>query len=192
MFARPTVSHLLTLQLAPTQPLAGRYARNLAQALKLLGADERPNRLASAQLKRLRLVALSGPGAVPIRNTSADFLKMDLRTRARLSAIGTLLSRVPARPRVSCDSPWAIRMRGGVRGIVQTPGERWPFAGVGINVAQCSQRAPSEPGGVAACCAAVYGKKLHAAQVDCLPAVHPAFLEHTLASTRQRPLEVHA
>ncbi|KAL1514601.1 hypothetical protein AB1Y20_003695 [Prymnesium parvum] len=166
------------------------YRKSLAHMLGLLGADENS---AGSQLKRVRLIALSGPGAAPIYNTSAEFLAADLRTRARLAAIGTLLSRAPVRPRVQCDSPWAVRMQGGVRGVAQVPGERWPFAGVGINLATCAHRAPSEPQGIELCCSAIYGRKLNAAQLDCIASVHPAFLEYTLAamqSSGQTPLEV--
>lgn len=201
------------------------HPKSLAQWLGLLGADENAER---CQLRRIRLVALSGPGilcspcslassyrkcpftdgdgnlshfscscvlatgAVPIYNTSTDFLAADLRTRTRLAAIGTLLSRVPVRPSLHCASQWAVGMTRSAGGIEHMLDEAFPA--IGIKIATCKHLNRSGPGNADACCSATYGKNLHAALVACMPSVHPAFLEYTLAdmtaSGKQIPLEV--
>jgi hypothetical protein len=92
---------------------------------------------AADDVSRLRLLELSGVGATPVLPTGAAFLRHDLRARARLATLGALLRRVTVRPRAHCDSPWAVMQKKGFRAVWQTPGERWPFAGVGIAIGRC-------------------------------------------------------
>jgi len=95
----------------------------------------------SGGLSRLFLVELSGVGATPVLPTGAAFLEHDLTARARLAALGGLLRRAPVRPRAHCDSPWAVMHKNGFRSVWQTPGERWPFGGVGIAIGRCGAAA---------------------------------------------------
>eukprot|EP00966_Prymnesium_polylepis_P001381 31754-Prymnesium_polylepis.1 len=83
-------------------------------------------------------------------------------------------------------------MKGGVRGVGQTPGERWPFAGVGLAMSSCLEPAAAKPRATA-CCSAIYGRGLTRTQVDCMPGVHPAYLERAIGRLRvagQAPLEL--
>lgn len=103
------------------------------------GAGAGPSRAVHAadDVSWLRLLELSGVGATPVLPTGAAFLRHDLRARARLATLGALLRRVAVRPRAHCDSPWAVMHKKGFRAVWQTPGERWPFAGVGIAIGRC-------------------------------------------------------
>lgn len=100
---------------------------------------------AGDSLSRIRLIELVGPGSTPVLTTGAAFLDHDLKTRARLATLGALLRRVAVRPRVHCDSPWAVMQRKGFRAVWQTPGERWPFGGVGIAIGRCGGTSPRAP-----------------------------------------------
>ena len=75
---------------------------------------------------------------------------------------GALLRRVSVRPRAHCDSPWAVMQQMGFRGVWQTPGERWPFAGVGIAIGRCGggARAAERGRGEACkfCCSPIYSR----------------------------------
>ena len=166
----------------------------MSRTLGLLGSDD-PGE--GSQILRIRLLGLSGPGATPLHPTAAHLLRSDLRTRVRLAALGVLLGRVAARPRVHCDSPWAVRMSGGLRGVLQAPAERWPFAGVGMAIGVCRTHGAAAAAAAAtaqACCSAVYGRALMKRQVDCVPSVHASFLSDTARRLRARngsgPLEV--
>uniref|UniRef100_A0A7S0J765 Uncharacterized protein n=1 Tax=Calcidiscus leptoporus TaxID=127549 RepID=A0A7S0J765_9EUKA len=87
-----------------------------------------------------------------------------------------MMNRVSARPRAHCDSPWAVLHERGFRGVWQTPGEQWPFAGVGLAIGKCAAAArPNDNDEY--CCSAIYGKALRRGQVECIAAVHMRFVE---------------
>ena len=169
------------------------------QALQTNCGSDRSNCWTWAQARKqgpahtyqLRLLGLTGPGATPRHPTAAAFLRADLTARARLAALGALLGRLSARPRVHCDSPWAVRSRDGARGVRQTPAEMWPFAGVGIAIGRCpagvanasaagahpARKGKGQPDPPTPCCSALYGRRLQRRQVDCIAAAHAAFAE---------------
>ncbi len=138
---------------------------------------------------RVRLVSLSGPGATPLLATAAGYLAHDTRARARLAALGALLGRISVRPDAHCDSPWATLHRRGYKGVWQTPGERWPFHGVGIAMGECSggaMRDAEVKGAIrqknaSLCCSALFGGHVATHLGQCIASVHASFWRWRLA-----------